>query len=554
MSAQESLSIILNQPGFPRARPLSSDSKAGITEERATELINYQRNLEELRNTLSQVDSLLAEPPTPEIAAKCASLLGYVAAIDLPQEVKNQEAGRYPPQVQEQVHRALETQGTSTTRSAEAAAYGTAIMQRVAEEAQVRIQLEAKAAYEESCKVYEQQMQAYEMAFENSVKEFMDGPCTKERIEQLRKDTDKRNRDMEEASRADDQRRMEAFEHLSRKDQQVALDDLHRKIEQLTEQEAEARRKEQEHLKQASQYPEGSTEWQRQMALAEVYGKRAVAFGNAREQAEGTAQLMSDIMNGNEQSMPKQYSEQKGSSPKLNDTSERGVNIPKVSQPTSSVCYDQEKEIALLNRSRSALQQMPGVTRGKDKSMSDAMSVLTGLAQEMNDPGVMTVTERNGVNVLKASQRTSSASLDQDQQRNTSSLSGEMLATMLASQLGAESSDLDRSVHLSNREEVGLSRSSVATRTASGEMLAAKLLSQPSTVSQVKESELTDEAVLSPNIPIQSLANMDISEQKSDGVSSAHAGLKDRISENGQSVDQDASMLIRNLINGRSMG
>ena len=482
MSAQESLSIILNQPGFPRARPLSSDSKAGITEERATELINYQRNLEELRNTLSQVDSLLAEPPTPEIAAKCASLLGYVAAIDLPQEVKNQEAGRYPPQVQEQVHRALETQGTSTTRSAEAAAYGTAIMQRVAEEAQVRIQLEAKAAYEESCKVYEQQMQAYEMAFENSVKEFMDGPCTKERIEQLRKDTDKRNRDMEEASRADDQRRMEAFEHLSRKDQQVALDDLHRKIEQLTEQEAEARRKEQEHLKQASQYPEGSTEWQRQMALAEVYGKRAVAFGNAREQAEGTAQLMSDIMNGNEQSMPKQYSEQKGSSPKLNDTSERGVNIPKVSQPTSS------------------------------------------------------------------------ASLDQDQQRNTSSLSGEMLATMLASQLGAESSDLDRSVHLSNREEVGLSRSSVATRTASGEMLAAKLLSQPSTVSQVKESELTDEAVLSPNIPIQSLANMDISEQKSDGVSSAHAGLKDRISENGQSVDQDASMLIRNLINGRSMG
>ena len=125
---------------------------------------------------------------------------------------------------------------------------------------------------------------------------------------------------------------------------------------------------------------------------------------------------------------------------------------------------------------------------------------------------------------------------------------------MLASQLGAESSDLDRSVHLSNREEVGLSRSSVATRTASGEMLAAKLLSQPSTVSQVKESELTDEAVLSPNIPIQSLANMDISEQKSDGVSSAHAGLKDRISENGQSVDQDASMLIRNLINGRSMG
>lgn len=553
MSAQESLSIILNQPGFPRARPLSSDSKVGITEERATELINYQRNLEELRNTLSQVDSLLAEPPTPEIAAKCASLLGYVAAIDLPQEVKNQEAGRYPPQVQEQVHRALETQGTSTTRSAEAAAYGTAIMQRVAEEAQVRIQLEAKAAYEESRKVYEQQMQAYEMAFENSVKEFMDGPCTKERIEQLQKDTDKRNRDMEEASIADDQRRMEAFEHLSRKDQQVALDDQRRKIEQLRESEAEARRKEQEHLKQASQYPEGSTEWQQQMVLAEMYGKQAVAYGNARQHAERTAQQMSYIMNGYEQSMPKQYSEKKGSSYGLNNTNEQGVDIPTASQQTSSEYYDQKQEVALLNRNRSALQQMSGVTRGKDKSMSDTMSASTGLAQEKNDPGVMTVREGNGVNVPKAGQRTSSASLDQEQQGNTSSLSGEMLATMLASQLGAESFDLDRSVNLSNREEVGLSRSSVATRTASGEMLAAKLLSQPSTASQVKENELTDEAVLSPNVPIQSLAN-DISEQKSDDLSLAHAGLRDRISENSQSIDQDGSMLIRNLISGRSMG
>lgn len=552
MSAQESLSIILNQPGFPRARPLSSDSKAGITEERATELINYQRNLEELRNTLSQVDSLLAEPPTPEIAAKCASLLGYVAAIDLPQEVKNQEAGRYPPQVQEQVHRALETQGTSTTRSAEAVAYGTAIMQRVAEEAQVRIQLEAKAAYEESRKVYEQQMQAYEMAFENSVKEFMDGPCTKERIEQLRKDTDKRNRDMEEASRADDQRRMDAFEHLSRKDQQAALDDLHRKIEQLTEQEAEARRKEQEHLKQASQYPEGSTEWQQQMALAEVYGKRAVAYGNAIQSCRSCYQQMSDIMNGNEQSMPKQYSEQKGSSYGLNNTNEQGVDIPTASQQTSSEYYDQKQEIALLNRNRSALQRISDNMMGKDESMSDTMSASTGLAQEKNDPGVMTVREGNGVNVPKASQWTSSEYYDQKQQGNISS-SGEMLATMLASQLGAESSDLDRSVNLSNREEVGLSRSSVATRTASGEMLAAKLLSQPSTVSQVKESELTDEAVLSPNVPIQSLAN-DISEQKSDDLSLAHAGLRDRISENSQSIDQDGSMLIRNLISGRSMG
>lgn len=189
MSAQESLSIILNQPGFPRARPLSSDSKVGITEERATELINYQRNLEELRNTLSQVDSLLAEPPTPEIAAKCASLLGYVAAIDLPQEVKNQEAGRYPPQVQEQVHRALETQGTSTTRSAEAAAYGTAIMQRVAEEAQVRIQLEAKAAYEESVISYHRNMQAIENDLNNAVELFKNSPYSVEGERKLMKST-----------------------------------------------------------------------------------------------------------------------------------------------------------------------------------------------------------------------------------------------------------------------------------------------------------------------------------------------------------------------------
>lgn len=189
MSAQESLSIILNQPGFPRARPLSSDSKVGITEERATELINYQRNLEELRNTLSQVDSLLAEPPTPEIAAKCASLLGYVAAIDLPQEVKNQEAGRYPPQVQEQVHRALETQGTSTTRSAEAAAYGTAIMQRVAEEAQVRIQLEAKAAYEESVASYHRNMQAIENDLNNAVELFKNSPYSVEGERKLMEST-----------------------------------------------------------------------------------------------------------------------------------------------------------------------------------------------------------------------------------------------------------------------------------------------------------------------------------------------------------------------------
>ncbi len=278
MSAQESLSIILNQPGFPRARPLLSDSKAGITEERATELINYQRNLEELRNTLSQVDSLLAEPPTPEIAAKCASLLGYVAAIDLPQEVKNQEAGRYPPQVQEQVHRALETQGTSTTRSAEAAAYGTAIMQRVAEEAQVRIQLEAKAAYEESCKVYEQQMQAYEMAFRDLDERVMKMPYTPQNAEWYVNAGKEICHNMKKASEQQNQNAERSAQNMSPKDRDELIRNQQNKEEEERRKAQEERERAQRLREEAKRYPPNSDEYKWCMQKAAMCEYRAGVY------------------------------------------------------------------------------------------------------------------------------------------------------------------------------------------------------------------------------------------------------------------------------------
>lgn len=292
MSAQESLSIILNQPGFPRARPLSSDSKAGITEERATELINYQRNLEELRNTLSQVDSLLAEPPTPEIAAKCASLLGYVAAIDLPQEVKNQEAGRYPPQVQEQVHRALETQGTSTTRSAEAAAYGTAIMQRVAEEAQVRIQLEAKAAYEESRKVYEQQMQAYEMAFRDLDESVMKKPYTAQNVERYQNGTKEICHNMKKASEQQNQNAERSAQNMSPKDRDELIRNQQNKEEEQRRKAQEERERAQRLREEAKRYPPNSDEYKWCMQKAAMCEYRA---GTYDEMAYRTGQSIARI-------------------------------------------------------------------------------------------------------------------------------------------------------------------------------------------------------------------------------------------------------------------
>lgn len=293
MSAQESLSIILNQPGFPRARPLSSDSKAGITEERATELINYQRNLEELRNTLSQVDSLLAEPPTPEIAAKCASLLGYVAAIDLPQEVKNQEAGRYPPQVQEQVHRALETQGTSTTRSAEAAAYGTAIMQRVAEEAQVRIQLEAKAAYEESRKVYEQQMQAYEMAFRDLDERVMKMPYTAQNVERYVNAGKEICHNMKKASEQQNQNAVRSAQNMSPKDRDELIRNQKNKEEEERRKAQEERERAQRLREEAKRYPPNSDEYKWLMERADMCEYRA---GKYDEMADQTRQSCIQIM------------------------------------------------------------------------------------------------------------------------------------------------------------------------------------------------------------------------------------------------------------------
>ena len=56
----------------------------------------------ELKSILSQVDSLMNDGKnSPETVAKCQTLMGYAAAINLPQSRKNQLIGQFPPRVQQ---------------------------------------------------------------------------------------------------------------------------------------------------------------------------------------------------------------------------------------------------------------------------------------------------------------------------------------------------------------------------------------------------------------------------------------------------------------------
>ncbi len=91
-----------NIPTPPPLRTFNSSEKqaeknqVGLTEKQ------YQQNMAELKSILSQVDSLMNDGKnSPETVARCQTLMGYAAAINLPQSRKNQLIGQFPPRVQQ---------------------------------------------------------------------------------------------------------------------------------------------------------------------------------------------------------------------------------------------------------------------------------------------------------------------------------------------------------------------------------------------------------------------------------------------------------------------
>ena len=81
---------------FNPSEKQTEKQQVGLTEKQ------YQQNMAELKSILSQVDSLMNDGKnSPETVAKCQTLMGYAAAINLPQSRKNQLIGQFPPRVQQ---------------------------------------------------------------------------------------------------------------------------------------------------------------------------------------------------------------------------------------------------------------------------------------------------------------------------------------------------------------------------------------------------------------------------------------------------------------------
>ena len=552
MSAQESLSIILNQPGFPRARPLSSDSKAGITEERATELINYQRNLEELRNTLSQVDSLLAEPPTPEIAAKCASLLGYVAAIDLPQEVKNQEAGRYPPQVQEQVHRALETQGTSTTRSAEAAAYGTAIMQRVAEEAQVRIQLEAKAAYEESRKVYEQQMQAYEMAFKRAEANYLAGPWSPENSRRFKEGFAEILSREDRTHRARIQNIQKNYPNMSLEGRMVVRKDIQSQRDALAQQIQDERRYIAE-LKEKIQNSDNPDEIRKYQDVLEVHMSRLQAHEvNMKNYVDLLQSLdASEQRNLNSSSRVYDGSTYSLSAKRVQSLPGRGTNVSEQAlsspegQTDNVVGYDdQEKLVSLTQNVRAELPQT---------NMPENET-------EVQDAKIHTTSGLDLMAAVSSANSNEESNLESD----NNITSGLDLMAAVSSANGNEESNLESDNNITSGSDLMVALSSSNSKEEAN--LKSDLKSDNnslglSVLAQVEEKDITQKKEVHlqklqdvPNVPFDRITKESSVARNFDVEAQNSLSLKDKISENSQGEIQDSAWIIYSSLNDRSMG
>lgn len=91
-----------NIPTPPPLRSFNSSEKQAEKQQVGLTEKQYQQNMAELKSILSQVDSLMNDGKnSPETVAKCQTLMGYAAAINLPQSRKNQLIGQFPPRVQQ---------------------------------------------------------------------------------------------------------------------------------------------------------------------------------------------------------------------------------------------------------------------------------------------------------------------------------------------------------------------------------------------------------------------------------------------------------------------
>lgn len=278
MSEPSPLKAILTRRDFPKAKPLSTEAQGSANSSaKPVDLIKYEKNLEDLRNTLGQIDSLLAGKQTPEIAAKCASLLGYVAAIDLPAEIKNQEAGRYPPQVQEQVAKTLDSQNKNTDgQSAQAAAQSAAIMQRMSEEAQTRIQKEAALRVETSQLETVKVLHEMDERQEKAINDFLNSEYSEENERRARLEIEQTNTEKIAQSKKNQEKLLKNIPNMSLEDLQKAIEKENRIVEEQRRIRAGHLRQEQIYLQEAAKHPKNSDEYKKYMGLAEFHARAAM--------------------------------------------------------------------------------------------------------------------------------------------------------------------------------------------------------------------------------------------------------------------------------------
>lgn len=93
---------------------------AGIGEQPLTQR-EFDENLKNLRNILSEVDGLLhGDMRNPENIKHCQQLLGFATSLRLPQEVKDKEIRSYPP-VMQQLYQSVKNEGASVSTASQMA-------------------------------------------------------------------------------------------------------------------------------------------------------------------------------------------------------------------------------------------------------------------------------------------------------------------------------------------------------------------------------------------------------------------------------------------------
>ena len=93
---------------------------AGIGEQPLTQR-EFDENLKNLRNILSEVDGLLhGDMKNPENIKHCQQLLGFATSLRLPQEVKDKEIRSYPP-VMQQLYQSVKNEGASVSTASQMA-------------------------------------------------------------------------------------------------------------------------------------------------------------------------------------------------------------------------------------------------------------------------------------------------------------------------------------------------------------------------------------------------------------------------------------------------